>query len=378
MAPHDVDDDDVRSAASTLLGRPVTAVTWQAEPVDPQLRFHSVTAGVVRVRGTAEGEDFSVIVKQTRLGVDDDPNALWVSGADPEHRNYWKREWFAYASGLLGRLPGRLRAPRLLLATEPAPDVAWLWLEDVRGRSGTEWADADYAAAARDLGLTQGAFATGAKLPDEPWLSRDWLESWLHTTERWWSLLTDDGAWEDERVAKLAALRPRARAVLAEHAALLQVAREVPRTVVHLDLWPTNLFAGDDGHTIAIDWSSVGIGGLASDLDQLTLDPVWMQVRPDDDLDALERAVVSAYAEGLRTAGMGVDDAQVRQWYAVAAALRYIPMLAAQAEVAADPARVAGLERRWTRPFAAIAADRARVVGQAVALAEECLSKGTG
>src|ERR1700710_2694300 len=127
-------ETDVRQAVAALLGRPVQQLTYDVTPVDPELRFHSITIGVLRVRGDADGDSFSLIVKATRLGHDADPGALWVSGADEDHRAYWKREWLASSGGLLRGLPGRLRAPRLLLATEPAEHEAWLFLEDVQGR----------------------------------------------------------------------------------------------------------------------------------------------------------------------------------------------------------------------------------------------------
>jgi hypothetical protein len=366
--------DDVGHAAETLLDRPVQQVTFDAVPVDETLRIHSVTGAVLRVRGAADGEPFSLVVKQTRLGRDADPGALWVSGTEEDHRGYWKREWLAYAGGLLGGLPGRLRAPRLLLATEPAEHEAWLWLEDVAGLPGDRWQPQHYARAAHDLGTTQGAFAAGtAPLPDDRWLSRSWLAAWVATTERWWPQVDDDDLWRDPRLAALDALRPDARAVWAERERLLAVLDAAPRTVVHLDFWPPNLVAATDGRTVAVDWSSVGLGGLGQDLDQLTLDPVWMQVRPGGDLDLLERAVLPAYGWGLREVGHPASDADVRRWYAATAGLRYVSVLATQAEIAHDPERAAGHERRWGRPLEAILTDRARVVARAVALAAEAL-----
>jgi hypothetical protein len=366
--------DDVRRAAATLLGRAVTDVAFTAEPVDPELRLHSVTAGVSRVRGSADGDDFSMIVKQTHSATDADPQALWGSGADDTHQHYWKREWLAYSSGLLADLPWRLRAPRLLLATEPAVGVAWFWLEDVAGQPGALWQPQRYARAARDLGTMQGAYAAGTPpLPDEAWLSRGWLSKWLGTTTHAWPLVDDDTAWHDERLAHLAALRSRARETWAERDRLLAIVDAAPQTLVHLDFWPNNLIAAPDGHTVAIDWSSVGIGALCQDLDQVSIDPVWMQILPDGDLDLLERAVLPAYAWGIRAAGHDASDAELRRWYAAAAGVRYTSMLPAQAEIAADPARIESVEQRWGRPFAAIASDRARVISRALDLAEEAL-----
>jgi hypothetical protein len=366
--------DDVHRAAAALLGRTVADLTFTATAVDPELRIHSVTAGVLRIRGSADGEDFSIVVKQTHSAPDADPQALWGSGADDTHHHYWKREWFAYSTGLLAELPGRLRAPRLLLATEPADGVAWFWLEDVAGRPGAQWQPQHYARAAHDLGTTQGAYAAGRPpVPTDAWLSHGWLAEWVRTTTQTWPLVEDDSLWRDERLADLAVLRSRVREVWKERERLLAIVEAAPQTLVHLDFWPNNLIAAPDGHTVAIDWSSVGIGGLAQDLDQLSLDPVWMQILPGADLELLERAVLPAYAMGLRAAGHDATEAQLRHWYAAAAGVRYTSVLAGQAEIAADPARVDGLERRWGRPFAAIASDRARVIARALGLAEEAL-----
>jgi hypothetical protein len=366
--------DDVHRAAAALLGHPVIDVTFTVTPVDPELRLHSVTAGVVRVRGSADSEAFSIVVKQTHSTPGDDPHALWGSGVDDTHQHYWKREWLAYASGLLGALPGRLLAPRLLLATEPAEGVAWLWLEDVAGRPGAEWQPQHYARAAHDLGTTQGAFAAGAPpVPNDDWLSRGWLGQWVATTARGWPLVDDGTAWRDERLAELDVLRPRAREVWNERERLLAIIDGAPQTLVHLDFWPTNLIAAPGGRTVALDWSSVGIGGLCQDLDQLTLDPVWMHVRPGGDLAELERAVLPSYASGVRAAGHDATDHELRCWYAAAAGVRYTSVLAIQAEIAADPMRVEALERRWSRAFAAVMADRARVLTRALELAEEAL-----
>ena len=208
--------DDVRRAVAALLGRKVRDISFTADAVDPQLRYHSVTAGVLRVRGRADGEDFSMVVKQTH-SAPADPQALWGSGADDTHHHYWKREWLAYACGLLADLPGRLRAPRLLLATRPADGIAWHWLEDVAGLPGAQWQPRRYADAAHDLGTMQGGFAAGRPpLPTDVWLSRGWLGEWVGATTRAWALADDDGAWRDARLIGLAALRPRSVEVWGE------------------------------------------------------------------------------------------------------------------------------------------------------------------
>jgi hypothetical protein len=362
---------DVELAAADLaaaFGREVPSYAVTA--IDQQLRLHSVTGGVWRVRA---GED-SRIIKVVRHGTDADPEQLWVAGAEPEHRNYWKREWLAFASGLLDTLPGGLRAPRTALTTEPSETECWIWMEDVEGRPGTTWDLDDFDAAAFDLATTQAAYATGrSELPTQPWLARRWLRGWAEASLGNASAIDDDRAWDDERLAALRPLRARAAAVWAAREALLAIVEAAPPTVTHCDLWPANLIGGDDGTTVAIDWSQVGIGALAQDLDQLTLDTVWMQVRPGESLDALDSHVVPSYLSGLRSSGVDVDERQLRHWYAAAASVHYVPMLGFQAVNPAYPDGVLASEHRHGRPFEDIVADKARVIERAVTLGERAL-----
>src|SRR2546423_7579337 len=119
----DLDPGDL----SRAVGRPVA--TYDVVPIDPHLRLHSVTGGVYRVTG----DGFSLVVKVVRHGEDATPDGLWGSGADPGHRNYWKREWLAFDSGLLAPLPRRLRPPPCLLTTEHREGDCWAWMGDVPG-----------------------------------------------------------------------------------------------------------------------------------------------------------------------------------------------------------------------------------------------------
>jgi hypothetical protein len=326
---------------SRALGREVTDYT--TEPIEPELRLHSVTGGVFRV--TADGS--SLVVKIVRRAADPDPEALWTSGDDPAHRNYWKREWLAYCSGLLDTLPGELRAPRTLRCTQPSEDEAWIWMAYVRGQS---------------------------LLPTDDWLSRGWLRGWVETlAPRVTAALDDDAAWPAEQPGGLAELRPRVAALWAARDDLLAIVEAAPQTVVHCDFWPTNVIGADDGTTVAIDWSQIGIGALGQDLDQLSLDAVWMLVLPDASLDELEDRVVRGYLSGLRTSGVDLDEASLRRWYAAAASVRYAPLAASQAAAARDAVLVADKERRHGRPYPEIAACKARVLVRAVELGEAVL-----
>jgi hypothetical protein len=353
---------------SRAVGHEVTS--YQVEAIDPQLRLHSVTGGVYRV----SGDGFSLVIKVVIQGEDSDPHDLWVTGVEPEHRNYWKREWLAYRTGLLDALPGQLRAPRTYLTTEPSETECWIWLEDVSGRPGPQWEIDDYDSVAFDLGTTQSAFANGRSvMPSQPWLSRQWLRSWVETLERRIPNLDDDDRWADEPLASLAPLRSRIKALWAERETLLTVVETARQTIVHLDFWPTNLIAADDGTTVAIDWSQVGIGAIAQDIDQIILDPVWMSVIPDGSFTDLETHVVRGYVSGLRSSGLDLGEASIRRWYAAAASIHYAPLLALAADKAADPKR---LEARFGRPYEQIIRDRGRVISHALDLGESVLAGG--
>jgi hypothetical protein len=364
-----IDPDDLARAVAA----PVAS--YAVEAIGPHLRLHSVTGGVYRVHGTTTaGDVFSLVVKVVRHGVDDDPDGLWVAGEQTTHRNYWKREWLAFDTGLLDAMPGRLRAPRTLLTTQAADDECWIWMEDVRGRSGAALTAGDYATVAHDLGTTQGAFASGAAvLPDNGWLSRDWLRGWVDACTPFAEAVADDAMWHDGRLASMSPLRDRIVRLWAGRDALFGIVASAPPTLVHCDFWPTNIICADDGTTVAIDWSQVGIGSIAQDLDQITLDTVWMQVRPDASLDTLERTVLPAYRSGLHDGGLDVDTVQLHRWYAGAAALHYPWMCGLQAVRARLPGDVEEQEARFGRTFAALVADRARVIERAVALGESAL-----
>jgi len=356
-----------RGDLDRAFGRPVAS--YDVQPIDPHLRIHSVTGGVYRVRAGDE----SLVVKVVRHGIDATPDQLWQAGADESHRNYWKREWLAFDSGLLDSLPGELRAPRTALTTQHGDDECWIWMEDVQGRTGTALQIDDYPAIAHALGTTQGAYAGGsAQLPDQAWLSRKWLRGWVDTCAHFVEAMRDDDRWRDPRLESLQPLRSRAGALWERREELFAIAEEPPLTITHWDFWPANVYAADGA--VAIDWSQIGLSNLTHDLDQLTLDTVWMHIRPDESLELLEELILGAYLDGLRDGGLDVGSEQLRRWYAAAAALRYAWLGGGQADLVRDPERVQFQESRFGRDIAAITATKARVVEHALSLGEGVLA----
>src|SRR3954452_649473 len=352
---------------SRAVGRPVTS--YDVEPIDPHLRIHSVTGGVYRV----SGDGFSLVVKVVRHGTGATPDGLWGADAEEHGRNYWKREWLAFDSGLLEHLPGRLRAPRTLLTTQRTPDECWIWLEDVAGRTGRSLRLDDFPTISYALGTTQGAYAAGrAALPPHLWLSRDWLRGWVDACAHFLDELDDDARWDDPLLDAVRPLRRRVAALWQAREELLSITGAAPQTITHWDFWPANIYAAD-ADVVAIDWSQIGISGVSHDLDQLTLDTVWMLVRPDDDLDVLEGHVLPAYLSGLRDGGLDVSMSELRRWYAAAAAVRYSWLAGGQPDVVGDPVIRHAQQQRFGVDIAAIARAKGRVIARAVALGEWAL-----
>ena len=108
----------------------------------------------------------------------------WRSGEEQGHWYYWRREPLAYETGLLRSLTGGLRAPNALAVVERPDGSVALWLQDLDGLPGSEWPIHRYGVASRHLGQTQGTYLAGSRLPDDPWLSRGWLRSYLRQRGR--------------------------------------------------------------------------------------------------------------------------------------------------------------------------------------------------
>jgi hypothetical protein len=222
-------------------------------------------------------------------------------------------------------LAGGLRAPRCVLVAERPDASVALWLEDITGVPAAQWPLARYGLAARHLGQTQGVYVTGRPLPDEPWLSRDWMRAYLLQRDGDLHLVTDPVAWEHPLVAAHFPDPPvdRLLAMRAHQSRLLETLDRLPRTLCHLDLHPANLFEDGMDATVAIDWSFVGIGALGEDAGNLVPDSVFdFHVDPRR-IDDLYELVARGYEAGLRDAGWDGSPSLVRLGMAATVAVKY-------------------------------------------------------
>jgi hypothetical protein len=285
----------------------------------------SASTGIWRVRAGEQSAVLKVIAHS------DEGHVNWRSGEDPAHWYYWRREVEAYESGLLASLPGGLRAPRCVLVAPRTDGSVALWLEDLTGRPGTQWAVEEYEIPARHLGQTQGAYLVGRALPDDAWLSRGWLRAYLSQRDTDRHLLDDPSVRDDERIAAWfpPSAIERTAAMRGDQEAFLDALERLPPTLSHLDLHPANLFADRGLATVAIDWSFVGVGATGEDAGNLVPDAVLDFHVPAARIDDLYETVAAGYAAGLRDAGWHGPDAAVRLGMAATIAAKYAWILPA-------------------------------------------------
>jgi hypothetical protein len=343
-------------------------IDWRCEPIG-WTAIAATTAGIYRVSGTARdprGDTaWTLVIKILRRPAD----AVEV----PEARGYWRREADAYESDLLSHLEG-VSAP-LCYGTTTRDDEAtvWLWLEHVVG-SETVWPLSQYAQAARALGIFNGSYAARRPLPDQKWLSRRWLRSWVEwVAPPATKAVTDEATWRIPVVQRgfRAPVTDRVLLLCERVPRLLELFEALPSTLSHHDCWRTNFILPTSDRTVLIDWSAVGLSPVGLDLGILTSASHFFLHRDPDDLEAFDRVVFAAYLDGLRATGSGVDERVVRFAYATTAALWGGITAPAWLPLWGDPAYRTLLEGKFGRRLEALGAPYARALGFMLDLGDE-------
>jgi len=273
--------------------------------------------GVYRVSGVAdvagERRPWSAILKV--LPAD--------GGERPDHWSYPQREVLAYRSGLVTQVPEGLGSPAYVTAERDDAGRHHLWLEDL-GTQDEPWTIDDYAWAARRLGRFNGAYLSRLKIPQRPWLSRDWLRGWLAATAESVAALPAYGDHPVVRRVYPPELRRRMAELWADGERLLRALDRLPQTLCHNDAFRRNLARRGD-RLLGLDWAFMGHAPVGADLSPLiSATFAFAEVAPGDRA-MLEDAAVSAYLQGLADTGWrGVSD-EVWLAYTATSALRYGP-----------------------------------------------------
>ena len=354
-----------RVARSALGDFHAEIASWERTPIQWQA-IAPTTAELARYRGTtADGRAWSAINKVIRQ-------------ADSRWNSDWRREADVYASGMLGRLPPGITAPRVYAIDETATEAS-LWLEDVV-ETVPVWPLSRYAVAARDLGRFNGAYLAGLPRPEAPPLTSDWLAGWVAMTgERGPEILDDPAVTGHELVRR--AVPPvaldRLRALHGQRSRLLEALGRLPQTVSHLDAWRANLIARDRAdvtETVAIDWSLLGLAPAGQEIAVfVTGARVWLSLGTAD-AAALGELSLRSYVDGLRVAGWTGSEADIRFAYAASAALWAGIPAPLWLRWFTLPARRQWLERKFGMPLEDAAEPFGAFIEDALDLADEALA----
>ena len=348
---------------------------WEHQAIS-YINTEEANLGLHRFKGIAkaggEQRPWSIVLKAVHAPVNE---------TDPTHWNYHRREILAYEEGLLNNLPGGISAPRCLGVNKYSDGVCWLWLEDIKSPSSSDWTVAEYGKAARHLGQFNGAYLTGHTLPDFPWLSQIWMRGWLSYYEgdcrKVLELIRDEHFLEQPllRSAFPCSITDEVMRLWASHSALLTSLDQLPRTFCHLDAYRPNLFIHRDAQgssqTLAIDWVFTGIASVGEEIaNLLTASLIWFEY---DAVEAksLDEAIFSGYLNGLRDTGWQGDSQFARLGYTAACALRWGVVGLWWMQDMSDPINRAELETHWNRPLREMVSQWARTTYYILDLAGE-------
>ena len=226
---------------------------------------------------------------------------------------FWKRELLWAQSGYAERLPGPVKAARYY-RMEETPEGARLWQEYVENQHPDPWSLDDYAFAARQLGLWNGAYSCGAPLPDEPWFTRQHYRSWYSRANP-----EQDFQFGLNQKYISGENRTRYDRLWADRENIYRVLEILPQKFSHFDSQRRNLFirkGSDEGDELVLaDWAVCGLGPLGAELFALVgMSSALLEWSPSE-LAQLDEATFGSYLQGLHEAGWTGNTDEIRLAY---------------------------------------------------------------
>jgi len=361
--PPVIDRETLAPVVERACGRPLARTTWEVAPIGEGSL--GLSAGMYRVTGAgSDGTRWSVVLKMLRpipaTFLERFPEADRAQLAEAYG---WDREARLYESGLLDRLPDGLVAARCL-GIRRIDDGCWLWFEDL-GPNDEAWDPARYALAARHLGRFNGAFADPALRPEDAWICREWIRTWVLAGIGSFggAVVANEAIWTHPliREAFPADAAVRLRRVWDRRHEILDRLDALPQTFCHMDAFRPNLFdriAAGTRQTVAIDWSYAGIAPIGADVGHLVVGSTLPMAGHAPEIGALAAAALPGYIDGLRDGGWDGPAADVQAAFALSA-IRWVFMLR-QLGAVLDPEQQKRVARWAGEPYPALLARLAR------------------
>lgn len=312
----------------------VFLTSWHAEPLaggGTDAHIHRI-AGQASIDGSPDGSTRSWSLVSKRRAPPPHPDLAATRGHE--------RAALAHQHALLpesGPTAG-LVAAGCYAVTRPPDGSVVLWTEDLSSLPMTPWTAADYLRAARHFGRFNAAPLARGRVPSHPWFYSGFLRYWTGRMSRFTVATMPPEEWRhplsfmdvvEDLVTRVIQLpetwdHPLVRAAYPEPIAgralrlwqrrhlLLDALDRFPRTLIHGDAHPGNLFRrprpDGDSDTVAIDWDTVGLGPLGEDAGRL-LGIALLRLGPDAPAARrLQDSLLQSYLAGVDEAFVEILD----------------------------------------------------------------------
>ncbi len=305
----------VGEAVSLMLGNPSVQIKeWHCEPIHGGVEALNV---VFRCQGTAESGDklipWSIIAKTTSKGLESE---------HPQGYRYWKRETLAYQSDLVKNLAEHLSAPQVYAIDENSENTVVIWMEDVKDDFFGNWSLDGCESAAYQLGVFNGSYLSHKSLPDEDWITRDWLEKYVDHASPMVDFISNNPGYPLVKSLYGKSV-PFILALWQIRTDLFRCLAKMPQVFCHQDTIKRNLFI-NQGRLTAIDWGYAGIAPLGTDLVPLIAYLPGLNEFPQDQVHEMDLVCFNAYLRGVKTINPNISGRFLRRSVLFTLLLRYL------------------------------------------------------
>jgi hypothetical protein len=197
---------------------------------------------------------------------------------------------------MLQKLPGPYTAPHCYAVQEQPDGALWIWMEDIRDDQSSGWSIEQYELVARRLGQFNGAYLVNHSLPEDGWITHDWLRKYLVHATPMIPFLKENPA--HPVVQKMLP----GIALPAWLFGMSITCMDGLQTFCHQDAFERNCFIRGE-KVVGIDWGYAGVIPVGAELAPLVGCASTLGSIPSSQLKQLDQACFEAYLQGLKEAG---------------------------------------------------------------------------